>query len=64
MAETYIIKIGDIPTRKLRKRVRGFLQGEDVSLITDDGQTFGVVLKRNQLVLTPDEEANKNVSYR
>ena len=64
MAETYVIKIGDIPTRKLRKRVRGFLQGEDISLITDDGQIFGVVLKRNQLVLTRDEEENTNVSCR
>jgi hypothetical protein len=56
MAETYVIKIGDLPSRKLRKRVRGFLKGDDVSLISDDGQTFGVVLKRNQLVIAQDEK--------
>ena len=64
MAETYIIKLGDITSRKLRKRVRSFLASGDVSLITDDGQTFGVVLKRNQLVLTQDEEGSTNVSCR
>lgn len=55
MAETYIIRIGDLPTRKIRKRVRGFLQEKDVAVITDDGQTFGVVLEKNQLVIRPDE---------
>jgi hypothetical protein len=32
MAETCIIRIRDIPTRKLRKKVRGFLKGEGVSV--------------------------------
>ncbi|MHA1863376.1 MAG: hypothetical protein ACTSWA_06385 [Candidatus Thorarchaeota archaeon] len=51
MAETYIIRIGDLPTRKIRKRVRGFLRNEDVAVVADDGQTFGVVLEKNQLVI-------------
>ena len=55
MAETYIIRIGDLPSRKIRKRVRGFLKNEDVALVANDGQKFGVVLEKNQLVLTPDE---------
>ena len=50
-AESYIIRIGDLPTRKIRKRVRGFLRNMDVAVVTDDGQTFGVVLEKNQLVI-------------
>ena len=55
MAETYIIRIGDLPSRKIRKRVRGFLRNEDVSLVANDGQKFGVVLDKNQLVIKSDE---------
>ena len=55
MAETYIIRIGDIPSRKVRKRVRGFLRNEDVALVANDGQKFGVVLEKNQLVIKSDE---------
>ncbi len=55
MAETYIIRIGDLPSRKIRKRVRGFLRNEDVALVANDGQTFGVVLEKNQLVIKSDE---------
>ncbi|MHA1863303.1 MAG: hypothetical protein ACTSWA_06010 [Candidatus Thorarchaeota archaeon] len=55
MAETYIIRIGDIPSRKVRKRVRGFLRNEDIALVANDGQTFGVVLEKNQLVIKSDE---------
>ena len=51
MAEAYVIRIGDIPSRSLRKRVRSFLEDEDVSLVDDLGQRFGVVLKKNRLVL-------------
>ena len=51
IAESYIIRIGDLPTRKIRKRVRGFLRNMDVAVVTDDGQTFGVVLEKNQLVI-------------
>ncbi|MGQ4911183.1 MAG: hypothetical protein ACP6KW_03355 [Candidatus Thorarchaeota archaeon] len=58
MAESYVIKIGDIPSRKLRKRVRGFLRGADVSLIDNDGNILGVVLKKNRLVLVCDETDN------
>ena len=55
MAETYVIRIGDIPSRKIRKRVRGFLRNEDVALVANDGQMFGVVLEKNQLVIKSDE---------
>ncbi len=55
MAETYIIRIGDIPSRKIRQRVRGFLRNEDVALVANDGQKFGVVLEKNQLVIKSDE---------
>jgi hypothetical protein len=55
MAETYVISIGDLPSRKIRKRVKGFLQDEDVAVVANDGQMFGVVLKKNQLVITPGE---------
>ncbi|MCK5389229.1 MAG: hypothetical protein KAJ36_01985 [Candidatus Thorarchaeota archaeon] len=55
MVETYVIRIGDIPSRKIRKRVRGFLRNEDVALVANDGQKFGVVLEKNQLVIKSDE---------
>jgi hypothetical protein len=51
MAETYIIRMGRIPSRKLRKTVRLFIKEEDVSLYDDDGQQFGVTLEKNRLVL-------------
>ena len=55
MAETYIIHIRDLPSRKIRKRVKGFLRDADVAVVADDGQKFGVILDKNQLVITPDE---------
>ena len=55
MTETYIIHIGDLPSRKIRKRVKGFLRDADVAVVADDGKEFGVVLEKNQLVITPDE---------
>ncbi|MCK5264070.1 MAG: hypothetical protein KAR03_00555 [Candidatus Thorarchaeota archaeon] len=55
MVETYVIRIGDIPSRKIRKRVRGFLRNEDVALVANDGQMFGVVLEKYQLVIKSDE---------
>lgn len=55
MAEVYIVRIGDIPSRSLRKRVRSFLEDEDVSLVDDVGQRFGVILKKNRLVIERDE---------
>jgi len=55
MAETYIISISDLPSRKIRKRVKGFLRDADVAVVADDGQKFGVVLEKDQLVITPDE---------
>ncbi|MBN2228895.1 MAG: hypothetical protein JW779_04805 [Candidatus Thorarchaeota archaeon] len=55
MAETYIICISDIPSRKIRKSVRGFLENEDVAVVIDDGQTLGVTLEKNRLVIRPDD---------
>lgn len=55
LAETYIIRIGDLPSRRIRKRVQRFLRDADVAVVADDGQKFGVVLEKNQLVITPDE---------
>jgi len=55
MAETYIIRISDLPSRKIRKRVKRFLRDADVAVVANDGQKFGVVLEKNQLVITPDE---------
>jgi hypothetical protein len=54
MAETHIIRIGDIPSRKVRKSVRGFLEENDVAVVVDDGQTFGVVLEKNHLIMKTD----------
>ena len=51
MAETYVIPMGDIPSRKLRKTIKIFIKEEDVSLFDDDGQQFGVILEKNRLVL-------------
>jgi hypothetical protein len=51
MAETYIIRMGAIPSRKLRKTVKVFIKEEDVSLVDDDGHEFGVSLEKNRLIL-------------
>ncbi|MHA3962217.1 MAG: hypothetical protein AM325_001650 [Candidatus Thorarchaeota archaeon SMTZ1-45] len=51
MAETYVIPMGDIPSRKLRKTVKVFIKEEDVFLFDDDGQEFGVTLERNKIIL-------------
>jgi hypothetical protein len=55
MAETYVIPMGDIPTRKLRKTVKVFIKEEDVSLYDDGGQEFGVTLEKNRLILKTDQ---------
>lgn len=55
LAETYIIHIGDLPSRKIRNDVKGFLRDADVAVVANDGQKFGVVLEKNHLVITPDE---------
>ena len=52
MAETYVISMKKIPSRKLRKTVKVFIREDDVSLFDDEGQEFGVALEKNQLVLT------------
>jgi hypothetical protein len=54
MAETHIIRIGDIPSRKIRKSVRGFLENDDVAVVVDDGQIFGVALEKNHLIMKSD----------
>jgi hypothetical protein len=56
MAETYIISIGDIPSRKIRKSVRGFLEDEDVAVVVNDGQKFGVILEKNHLIMKSSEQ--------
>lgn len=53
MAETCVINIRDLPGRKLRKRVRVFLQGESVSVEDVEGQSYGVSLQRNKLLISP-----------
>ncbi len=55
MAETYIIRIDDIPSRKIRKNVRSFLEDHDVSIVGEDGQSFEVILDKNQLVVVRDK---------
>jgi hypothetical protein len=52
MAETYVIPMGEITSRKLRKTVKVFVKEADVSLFDDDGQQYGVALEKNRLVLT------------
>jgi hypothetical protein len=54
MAETYVISMGEIPSRKLRKTVKVFIKEYDVSLIDDDGHQYEVTLEKNRLVLTSD----------
>ncbi|MFX1481698.1 MAG: hypothetical protein ACFFCP_00765 [Promethearchaeota archaeon] len=51
MAETYVIPIREIPSRKLRKTVKVFVKEEDVSLVDDEGQEYGISLENNRLVL-------------
>ncbi|MFW9813866.1 MAG: hypothetical protein ACFFF9_15495 [Candidatus Thorarchaeota archaeon] len=51
MAETYVIPMGKIPSRKLRKTVKVFMKEEDVSLFDDEGQEFGISIEKNKLVL-------------
>ncbi|MFW9968168.1 MAG: hypothetical protein ACFFEA_13515 [Candidatus Thorarchaeota archaeon] len=53
MAETCIINIRDLPGRKLRKRVRVFLKGEAVSVEDEEGQTYGVTIQRNRVLISP-----------
>ena len=53
MAETCIINIRDLPGRKLRKRVRVFLKGEAVSVEDEEGQTYGVTIQRNKVLISP-----------
>ena len=56
MAETYTIRIRDIPTRKLRKSVRRFLSGEyKVSVEDVYGRTYPVVIRRQRRFLWGDD---------
>jgi hypothetical protein len=54
MAETYVIPMGQIPSRKLRKTIKVFIKEEDVFLFDDDGQEFGISLEKNRLVIKTD----------
>ena len=51
MAETYIIPMGTIPSRKLRKTVKVFIKEDDVLLTDDEGHELGVTLERNKIIL-------------
>ncbi len=55
MAETCEISLKSLPTRSLRKQVKGFLRGEGVSVRDSSGQLYTVDLKRNILLLIPDD---------
>ncbi|MFQ5832220.1 MAG: hypothetical protein ACE5H4_05940 [Candidatus Thorarchaeota archaeon] len=55
MAETCILKIGDIISRKLRRRVRVFLEGDEVSVEDVNGRRYGVVIHKNKLILRLDD---------
>ncbi|UCE09208.1 MAG: hypothetical protein JSW61_09525 [Candidatus Thorarchaeota archaeon] len=56
MAETCLIRIRDLPSRALRKRVRGFLAGDNVSIEDDTGKVFAVAVSKNRIVLRCDDE--------
>ncbi|MFW9794179.1 MAG: hypothetical protein ACFFEE_07755 [Candidatus Thorarchaeota archaeon] len=51
MAETYVISLRKIPSKKLRKTVKVFMKEEDVSLFDDEGHELGVSFEKNRLVL-------------
>jgi len=56
MAETYTIRIRDLPTRKLRKSVRKFLSGEyNVSVEDVFGRTYPVVIRKQRRLLWGDD---------
>ena len=55
MTETRIIRIKDLPTRKLRKRVRRFLK-EDVSVKDVKGKWFDIILNRQILMMKSDDD--------
>ena len=55
MAETCIIKIGDLPGRRLRRKVRVFMQGEEVSVEDAAGRRYGVAIRRDKMVLQSDD---------
>jgi hypothetical protein len=54
MAETYVMNIRELPSRKLRKRVRSFLKGGEVSVEDVDGHRYTVVVQKNKLLLRED----------
>ncbi len=55
MAGTYEVALKQIPSRKLRKRVKDFVKGNDVSVRDITGQHYSVGLERNKLILRPEE---------
>ncbi|MHA1962065.1 MAG: hypothetical protein ACW99U_17810 [Candidatus Thorarchaeota archaeon] len=63
MAETCIIRIRDLPSRALRKRVRGFLAGDNVSIEDETGRVFAVAVNKNRIVLKNDDEFSAPGQY-
>ena len=56
MAETYVIRMRDLPSRSLRRRVRTFLQGDEVRVENELGQRFSVELKKNKMVFRSNDK--------
>ncbi len=62
MAETCEIALKQIPSRNLRKQVRSFVKGEEVLVQDISGQCYSVEIKRNKLVLKPEENIGSHKS--
>lgn len=62
MAETCEIALKQIPSRNLRKQVRSFVKGEDVTVQDISGQIYSVDIKRNKLILKPEENVGAHNS--
>ena len=61
MAETYIL-LKEIPSRKMRKMVRNFLDAKDVSLIDSSGLQYSVRIKRGKMILSQEDDNISKVS--
>lgn len=61
MAETYIL-LKEIPSRKMRKMVRNFLDAKDVSLIDSSGLHYSVRIKRGKMILSQEDDNISKVS--
>ena len=63
MAETCIIRIRDLPSRALQKRVRGFLAGGNVSVEDDTGREFIVTHHKNRVILRCSDDDHTAVYF-